>query len=53
MKSKRIRPVLIAAASVAVSMLAVLGGRAVYGQDTQAKYSVRVPNGLRAKSWSP
>ena len=30
-----------------VSVLAVLSGRAIYAQDTgQAKYSVRVPNGL-------
>jgi len=47
MKSKRIRPVVIAVVSLAVSMLAVLGGRAIYAQDAgQAKYTVRVPNGL-------
>ena len=32
---------------LAVSMLAAVGGRAVFAQDTgQAKYDVRVPNGL-------
>jgi hypothetical protein len=47
MKSKRIRWVVIAVVSLAVSMLAVLGGRAIHAQDTgQAKYTVRVPNGL-------
>jgi hypothetical protein len=47
MKSKRIRPVVIAVVSLALSMLAVLGGRAIYAQDAgQAKYTVRVPNGL-------
>ena len=47
MRSKRIRPVVIAGVSLAVSMLAVLSGRAIYAQDAgQAKYTVRVPNGL-------
>ena len=47
MKSKRIQAVVIVVASLAVSVLAVLGGRAVFAQDTgQAKYTVRVPNGL-------
>jgi hypothetical protein len=37
----------IVVASLAVAVLAVLGGRAVFAQDAgQAKYSVRVPNGL-------
>ena len=44
MKSKR---VVIVVASLAVSVLAVLGGAAISAQDTgQAKYTVRVPNGL-------
>ena len=48
MKSNRIIPaVVIAVVSFAISALAVLGGRAVFAQDTgQAKYTVRVPNGL-------
>src|SRR4030095_2949514 len=47
MKSKRIRPVGIVAISLAVSMLAVLGDRAIYAQDAgQAKFTVRVPIGL-------
>ena len=47
MKSKRIAAVLITVVSLAVSVLAVLGVRAVTAQDTgQAKYSVKVPNGL-------
>jgi hypothetical protein len=47
MRNKRIRPVVIAGVSLAVSMLAVLSGRAIYAQDAgQAKYTVRVPNGL-------
>ena len=46
MKSKRIRAVSVVV-SLVVSMLAVFGGRALYAQDAgQAKYSVRVPNGL-------
>ena len=47
MKSKRIPAAVIVVASLAVSVLAVLGGSAVIAQDTgQAKYTVRVPNGL-------
>jgi len=47
MKSKKIPTVVIVAISLAVSVLAVLGGGAISAQDTsQAKYSVRVPNGL-------
>src|SRR5881409_4418397 len=47
MKSKRIPAVLSVVVSLAVSVLAVLGGRAVSAQDSgQAKYTVRVPNGL-------
>ena len=47
MKSKRIPAVMVGVAVLAVSVLAVLGGRAIDAQDTsQAKYSVRVPNGL-------
>ncbi|PYN83978.1 MAG: cytochrome P460, partial [Candidatus Rokuibacteriota bacterium] len=47
MKSKRIPAVVSVVVSLAVSVLAVLGGRAVSAQDTgQAKYTVRVPNGL-------
>jgi hypothetical protein len=47
MKSNRIRVVVIVVVSLVVSVLAVLSGRAVSAQDTgQAKYTVRVPNGL-------
>src|SRR5438067_3015706 len=47
MKSKSIPAVVIVVVSLAVSVLAVLGGAAIYAQDTgQAKYTVRVPNGL-------
>jgi hypothetical protein len=47
MKSRRISAVVIVVVSLAVSVLAVPGGRAVSAQDTgQAKYAVRVPNGL-------
>ena len=47
MKSKRIPAIVIVVVSLAVSVLAVLGGRAISAQDTaQAKYTVRVPNGL-------
>jgi hypothetical protein len=47
MKSKRIPAVVIVVVSLAVSVLAVLGSRATSAQDTgQAKYTVRVPNGL-------
>jgi hypothetical protein len=46
-KNGRIRPTVIAVVSLAVAMLAVLGGRAIHAQDAgQAKYTVRVPNGL-------
>ena len=47
MKSKRIPAVVIVVVSLAISVLAVLDGRAISAQDTaQAKYTVRVPNGL-------
>jgi hypothetical protein len=48
MKRTRIPAVVvIVVVSLAVSALAVLGARAVVAQDTgQAKYTVRVPNGL-------
>jgi hypothetical protein len=47
MKSKRIPAVVIVVVALAVSVLAVLSGRDISAQDTaQAKYSVRVPNGL-------
>ncbi len=47
MKRKRIPAALMVVVSLAVSVLAVLGVRAVTAQDTgQAKYNVRVPNGL-------
>jgi Cytochrome P460 len=47
MKSKRIPAVVIVVVSLAVSVLAVLGGGAISAQDAgQAKYTVRVPNGL-------
>src|SRR5438477_2901676 len=47
MKSKRIPTVVIGVISLAVSVLAVLGGGAISAQDTgQTKYTVRVPNGL-------
>jgi hypothetical protein len=47
MRSSGIPAVVIVVASLAVSVLAVLGGRAIYAQDTgQAKYTVQVPNGL-------
>ena len=47
MKSKRTPAALITVVSLAVSVLAILGVRAVTAQDTgQAKYNVRVPNGL-------
>ena len=48
MKSNRIIPaVVIAVVSFAISVLAALGGGAISAQDTgQAKYTVRVPNGL-------
>jgi hypothetical protein len=47
MKSRRISGVVIVVVLLAVSVLAVLGGRALSAQDAgQAKYTVRVPNGL-------
>ena len=47
MKRKRSSAVRTVVVSLAVSVLAVLGGRAIYAQDTgQAKYTVRGPNGL-------
>ena len=47
MKGKRIPAVLIVVVSLAISGLTVLGGGAISAQDTgQAKYAVRVPNGL-------
>ena len=47
MKSKGIPRVVIVMVSLALSVLAVLGSRAVTAQDAgQAKYTVRVPNGL-------
>ena len=47
MKARRFPAVLIMVLAFAVSALAVLGVRAVIAQDTgQAKYTVRVPNGL-------
>jgi hypothetical protein len=47
MKSKKMAGMVTVVAALAVSALAVVGGRAVFAQDTgQAKYSVRVPNGL-------
>jgi hypothetical protein len=47
MKSKRTPAALITVVSLAISVLAILGVRAVTAQDTgEAKYNVRVPNGL-------
>jgi len=47
MKRKRFPAVVIVAVSLAVSVLTALGVRAISAQDAgQAKYSVRVPNGL-------
>ena len=47
MKSNGIPAVVIGVVLLAVSVLAVLGGRVVSAQDAgQAKYTVRVPNGL-------
>ena len=46
MKGKRLAAMVIVVL-LAVSVLAVLGNRATFAQDTgQAKYSLRVPNGL-------
>ena len=47
MNKRRIPPLAVVVASLGVWALAVLGGTALYAQDTgQAKYGVRVPNGL-------
>jgi Cytochrome P460 len=47
MKSRRIPAAVIVVVSLAVSVLAVLGVKTISAQDTgQAKYTVRVPNGL-------
>jgi Cytochrome P460 len=47
MKRKRIPAVVIVVISLTVSVLAVLWGQAISAQDAgQAKYNVRVPNGL-------
>jgi Cytochrome P460 len=47
MKSNRIRVAVIVVVLLAVAALAVLGSRVTSAQDTgQAKYTVRVPNGL-------
>src|SRR6059036_14347 len=47
MEEQRIPPVVITVVALAVSVLAVLGVRAISAQDTgQTKYTVRVPNGL-------
>ena len=46
MKSERIPSIVIAVVSLAVSVLAVLGGDIAAQDAGQAKYSVRVPNGL-------
>jgi hypothetical protein len=47
MKSTRIPAAVIVVVALAVSVLAVLGGGATSAQDAgQAKYTVRVPNGL-------
>ena len=47
MKSPRISGAVIVVVMLALAMLAVVGGRAVFAQDVgEAKYNVRVPNGL-------
>ena len=47
MGTRRVGPAAITVVSLAVAMVAVLGGRAIHAQDTgQAKYTVRVANGL-------
>jgi hypothetical protein len=47
MKSNRMPAVVMVMASLAVSVLAALGGGDISAQDTaQGKYAVRVPNGL-------
>jgi len=51
MKSSRIPAVRIGVVALAVSVVAVFGGRVVSAQDAgQAKYTVRVPNGSRSPS---
>jgi hypothetical protein len=53
MRSKRIPAVVIVVVSLAVSVLAVLGGGAISAQDAgEAKYAVRVPNGLAFSEFS-
>jgi hypothetical protein len=47
MKTKNIPPVVLVVVALAVSVLAVLAGRPTSAQDAgEAKYTVRVPNGL-------
>ena len=47
MKSSGIPAALIGIVSLAIAVLAVFGGRIIHAQDAgQAKYAVRVPNGL-------
>jgi hypothetical protein len=47
MRSRRFSAVVIIVVALAVAVLGVLGGRTIAAQDTrQAKYTVRVPNGL-------
>jgi hypothetical protein len=47
MRGRRFAAVVIVVVSLAVSLLAVLGGRPISAQDTgQAKHTVQVPNGL-------
>ena len=47
MKIRRLPAGAILVVSLAVSVLAILGGRALSAQDTaQAKYTVKVPGGL-------
>ena len=47
MKTKRTRPVVIVVVALAVSVLVVLRGSIISAQDAgQAKYNVRVPNGV-------
>ena len=47
MRSRRFSAVVIIVVALAVALLGVLGGRTISAQDTrQAKYTVRVPNGL-------
>ena len=47
MSRKRIPAVVVVVASLAVAVLGILGGKAIYAQDAgPAKYGVRVQNGL-------